>query len=37
MVTDELHHEARKLFGDDPAINALNDVITSFYTSISER
>jgi hypothetical protein len=37
MVTDELHHEARKLFGGDPAINALNDVMTSFYTSISDR
>lgn len=37
MVTDELYHEARKQFGDDPAINALNDVITSFYTSISDR
>ncbi|MGB9282299.1 MAG: XRE family transcriptional regulator, partial [Pseudonocardiaceae bacterium] len=37
MVTDELHHETHKLFGDDPATNALNDVIASFYTSISER
>jgi tetratricopeptide (TPR) repeat protein len=37
MVTDELHHETRKLYGDDPAINALNEVITSFYTSISDR
>ena len=37
MVTDELYHEARKHYGNDPAINALNDVITSFYTSISDR
>jgi transcriptional regulator with XRE-family HTH domain len=37
MVTDELYHEVRKQFGDDPAINALNDVIASFYTSISDR
>jgi transcriptional regulator with XRE-family HTH domain len=37
MITDELHHEARKLFGDDPAINALNDIIASFYTTISDR
>jgi transcriptional regulator with XRE-family HTH domain len=37
MITDELYHEARTQFGDDPAINALNDVITSFYTSISDR
>lgn len=36
MVTDELYREARKKFGDDPAINALNDVITSFYISISD-
>ena len=37
MVTDELYHEARKSYRDDPAITALNDVITSFYTSISNR
>ena len=37
MVTDELYHEARRQFGDDPAISALNDVIASFYTSISNR
>jgi Tfp pilus assembly protein PilF len=37
MVTDELYHEARRQFGDDPAISALNDVIASFYTSISDR
>jgi transcriptional regulator with XRE-family HTH domain len=37
MITDELYHEARKQYGDDPAINALYDVITSFYTSISDR
>jgi hypothetical protein len=37
MVTDELYHEARKQYGDDPAFNALNDVIASFYTSISDR
>ena len=37
MVTDELHHEIRNLFGDDPATNALNDVITTFYTTISDR
>ena len=30
-------HEARTQFGGDPAINALNDVITSFDTSISDR
>lgn len=37
MVTDELYHEARKQFGDDPAINALNEVVTSFYTRRSGR
>ncbi len=37
MITDELYHEARTQFGDDPAINDLNDVIASFYTSISDR
>jgi tetratricopeptide (TPR) repeat protein len=37
MITDELYHEARTQFGDDPAINALNNVIASFYTSISDR
>ncbi len=37
MITDELCHEARTQFGDDPAINALSDVIASFYTSISDR
>lgn len=37
MVTDELYHEARRQYSDDPAINALNDVITSIYTSISDR
>jgi transcriptional regulator with XRE-family HTH domain len=37
MITDELYHEARTQFGDDPAINALNDVIAPFYTSISNR
>ena len=37
MVTDELYHEARKQYGGDPAFNALNDVIASFYTSISDR
>jgi hypothetical protein len=37
MVVDELYHEARASYGDDPAISALNDVIASFYTSISDR
>ncbi|MGH3772150.1 MAG: helix-turn-helix domain-containing protein [Pseudonocardiaceae bacterium] len=37
MITDELYHQARTRYGDDPAINTLNDVITSFYTSISNR
>jgi hypothetical protein len=37
MITDELYHEARNQYGDDPAISALKDVITSFYTSISDR
>ncbi|MBV9141650.1 MAG: hypothetical protein JO115_12160 [Pseudonocardiales bacterium] len=37
MITDELYHEAHTQFGNDPAINALNDVITSFYTSIANR
>jgi transcriptional regulator with XRE-family HTH domain len=36
MVTEELHHEARHRFGDDPAITALNDVIQSFYASTQE-
>ncbi|MGH3976859.1 MAG: helix-turn-helix domain-containing protein [Pseudonocardiaceae bacterium] len=37
IVTGELYHEARAHFGDDPAINALNDVIASFYASVSHR
>lgn len=37
MVTDELYHEARNQYGNDPAISALNDVIASIYTSISDR
>lgn len=37
MVTDELYHEVRKHYRDDPATTALNDIITSFYTSISDR
>ena len=37
MITDELYHEARTQFGDDPAISALNNVIASCYTSISDR
>ncbi|MGH3873917.1 MAG: helix-turn-helix domain-containing protein [Pseudonocardiaceae bacterium] len=32
MITDELYHAARTRYGDDPAITALNDVIS--YTSI---
>jgi DNA-binding XRE family transcriptional regulator len=36
-VADELYHQARAQYGDDPAISALNDVIASFYASISER
>ena len=36
-VADELYHEAHTRYGDDPAINALNDVIASFYTSVSDR
>jgi transcriptional regulator with XRE-family HTH domain len=37
MVADELHHTARAQYGDDPAIAALNDVIASFYASMSDR
>ncbi len=37
IVTDELYHEARAHNSDDPAINALNDVIASFYASVSNR
>lgn len=36
-VADELYHEARAHYGDDSAINALNDVIASFYASVSDR
>ncbi len=36
-VTDELYHQARTRYHNDPAISALNDVIASFYTSISNR
>jgi hypothetical protein len=36
-VADELYHEARAYYGDEPAINALNDVIASFYASVSDR
>ena len=36
-VADELYHEARAHYGDDPAINALNDVVASFYASVSDR
>jgi transcriptional regulator with XRE-family HTH domain len=37
MVTDELYHQARTHYGKDPALNALNDVITSFYTTINDK
>jgi hypothetical protein len=37
MVADELYSVARAQYGDDPAISALNDVITSFYASLSDR
>ena len=36
-VADELYHEARTQYGNDPAISALNDVIASFYSSISDK
>ncbi|HZA18083.1 MAG TPA: helix-turn-helix transcriptional regulator [Pseudonocardiaceae bacterium] len=36
-VVDELYHEARAQYGDDPAISALNNVIASFYASISHK
>lgn len=36
-VADELYHQARAQYGDDPAISALNDVIACFYASISDR
>lgn len=36
-VADELYHETRARYGDDPAISALNDVIASFYASITDR
>jgi hypothetical protein len=31
MITDELYHEARAHYGDDPAINALNDYLSINY------
>lgn len=37
MVTDELYNQAREKYGNDPAIKSLNDVVASFYASISER
>ena len=37
LFADELYHEARTHYGNDPAISALNDVITSFYSSISDK
>jgi hypothetical protein len=37
MITDELYHQARTQYGKDPALKALNDVITSFYTTISHK
>ncbi len=36
-VAYELYHEARARHGEDPAISALNDVISSFYASISDK
>jgi hypothetical protein len=36
-VADELYHETRAQYGDDPATSALNDVIASFYASITDR
>lgn len=36
-VADELRQEARTRYGDDPAISALNNVVTSFYVSIRGR
>jgi transcriptional regulator with XRE-family HTH domain len=36
-VADELHHETHAQYGDDPAISTLNDVIASFYASLSDR
>jgi transcriptional regulator with XRE-family HTH domain len=37
MITVELYHQARTHYGKDPALNALNDVITSFYTTINDK
>jgi hypothetical protein len=37
MVTDELYHQARTHYGKDPALKALNDVITSFYSTLSDK
>jgi transcriptional regulator with XRE-family HTH domain len=36
-VANELYHEARTRYGNDPAITALNDIIASFYASISPK
>jgi transcriptional regulator with XRE-family HTH domain len=36
-VADELYHEARARYGDDPSISALNDAIASFYASIGNK
>lgn len=37
MVTDELYDEVRQKFGTDPAISALNEVIATFYASVTDR
>ncbi len=36
-IADELYHQARARYRNDPAITALNEVIASFYASISDR
>ncbi|MDQ3763647.1 MAG: hypothetical protein M3460_19100 [Actinomycetota bacterium] len=37
IVADELYHQGRAQYRDDPAISALNNVIASFYASVSDK
>jgi hypothetical protein len=32
-----LYNEARKRHGTDPAMTALNDVVASYYASLTDR
>jgi tetratricopeptide (TPR) repeat protein len=37
MVAEELHHEVRAQYGNDPATNGLNEVIRSFYETTRDH